>query len=583
MLLLVFLSSGLFLGWSLGANDAANIFGSAVGSKMVRFRKAAWVASIFVILGAVFQGRGAADTLSDLGAVDALAGGFTVALCAAVTVFWMTRYALPVSTSQAIVGAIIGWSLFAGQPTNYEVLSKIVSTWISGPVLGALFSAILFLGLRKLLKRMKMHVIRLDVTIRIALLVAGAFGAYSLGANNIANVMGVFIPVAPDVVLDFGIFTLDGVQLLFLLGGIAISAGIFTYGEKVMHTVGNGILALSSEAALVVVLSQALVLFVFSSAGLSQFVVSLGLPAIPLVPVSSTQVVVGSVVGIGLVKGAREIRGRALAGIALGWLLTPLASGLLTYLALFFVQNVFHLQVSLPKNTTEATDGNALAVITENAVTTINLVLPGILILASVIIIILVFVVFRQQKLRLKAENELLQQQSQFYQAQKALSQMEISAMQSENQLLNQKLETRLKEYTNVALSISSQKEFFARLLAMAEEIKSADDEHSRAAKIEELSLTLKQKMSFTKETQELYTKIDKTEQDFRLKLSSTYPGITEQEKKLAVLLRLNLSSKEISSIMGISAKSVEIARYRLRQRLKLKQGENLITFIQNL
>ena len=134
MLFLIFLSSGLFLGWSLGANDAANIFGSAVGSKMIRFRRAALIASVFVVLGAVFQGRGTSETLSSLGAVDALAGGFTVSLCAAFTVFWMTRYAIPVSTSQAVVGAIIGWSTFVGQATDYKVLSVIVSSWISGPI-----------------------------------------------------------------------------------------------------------------------------------------------------------------------------------------------------------------------------------------------------------------------------------------------------------------------------------------------------------------------------------------------------------------------------------------------------------------
>ena len=59
-LFFVFLSSGLFLGWSLGANDAANIFGTAVGTKMVRFRTAAIIASVFVIIGAVFAGGGAA-------------------------------------------------------------------------------------------------------------------------------------------------------------------------------------------------------------------------------------------------------------------------------------------------------------------------------------------------------------------------------------------------------------------------------------------------------------------------------------------------------------------------------------------
>lgn len=50
---LFFLTSGLFLGWSLGANDAANVFGTAVGSRMIRFTTAAVICSVFVVLGAV--------------------------------------------------------------------------------------------------------------------------------------------------------------------------------------------------------------------------------------------------------------------------------------------------------------------------------------------------------------------------------------------------------------------------------------------------------------------------------------------------------------------------------------------------
>ena len=49
---LIFLTSGLFLGWSLGANDAANVFGTAVGSRMVRFTTAALICGVFVVLGA---------------------------------------------------------------------------------------------------------------------------------------------------------------------------------------------------------------------------------------------------------------------------------------------------------------------------------------------------------------------------------------------------------------------------------------------------------------------------------------------------------------------------------------------------
>jgi len=48
MEILFYLSSGLFLGWSLGANDAANVFGTAVGTRMVNFRVAATICAVFV-------------------------------------------------------------------------------------------------------------------------------------------------------------------------------------------------------------------------------------------------------------------------------------------------------------------------------------------------------------------------------------------------------------------------------------------------------------------------------------------------------------------------------------------------------
>jgi PiT family inorganic phosphate transporter len=111
---LLFLSSGLFLGWSLGANDASNVFGTAVATRMVRFSTAAFICSVFVIIGAVIGGAGAAGGLGELGSVNALAGSFTAAFSAALTVLWMTRLGLPVSTTQAIVGAIIGWNFFSG-------------------------------------------------------------------------------------------------------------------------------------------------------------------------------------------------------------------------------------------------------------------------------------------------------------------------------------------------------------------------------------------------------------------------------------------------------------------------------------
>lgn len=345
-MIFIFLTSGLFLGWSLGANDAANVFGTAVGTRMLRFKTAAIIASIFVVIGAVVGGAGATHTLGKLGAVNAIAGSFIVALSAAFTVFWMTRLKLPVSTSQAIVGSIIGWNFFSNSLTDSNSLTKILSTWVLCPVLAAVFAIALFFLFRSVLDKINVHLLSMDSYTRIALVLVGAFGAYSLGANNIANVMGVFVPVAPfDSINVFNLFTLSGAQILFFIGGLAIALGIFTYSYKVMDTVGGGLFKLSPVAALIVVLAESLVLFIFSSKGLESWLIGHGLPAIPLVPVSSSQAVVGAVLGIGLAKGGRGIRFHVLGEISSGWVSTPIAAGLLTFVSLFVFQNVFNLQV----------------------------------------------------------------------------------------------------------------------------------------------------------------------------------------------------------------------------------------------
>ena len=126
---LFFLTSGLFLGWALGANDAASVFGTAVTTRMIRFSTATVLCSVFVILGAVSGGGGAAETLGRLGAVDALAGSFMAALAAGLSVYLMNRCGLPVSATQAIVGGIIGWNLFTGTPTDSRVLLQLIATW----------------------------------------------------------------------------------------------------------------------------------------------------------------------------------------------------------------------------------------------------------------------------------------------------------------------------------------------------------------------------------------------------------------------------------------------------------------------
>jgi PiT family inorganic phosphate transporter len=404
-MILFFLTSGLFLGWSLGANDASNVFGSAVGSKMVTFRKAAIIASLAVILGAVIQGAGASDTLGKLGGVNAVGGSFTLALAAAITVYVMTKFSLPVSTTQAIVGAIIGWNLFTGNKTDSGILSKIIVTWISGPLLGALFAILLYILIIKLKKTAKIHLITFESYLKSGLVIVGAFGAYSLGANNIANVMGVFVPAFNLQDLDLGIFTLSSGQQLFLLGGIAIAVGILTYSKKVMETIGSNIVEISSEAALVVVLAESLVLFIFSSSGLSDFFVKIGLPPIPMVPVSSSQVIVGCVIGIGLYKGARNINFRLLGEIGIGWIATPVMSGLLAFFSLFFMKNIFNIEVGHKIAERSASSGMMAVAANSEMSHIIRYLLLGILI-ACVLVILYYYFLERKKTRELKISEE---------------------------------------------------------------------------------------------------------------------------------------------------------------------------------
>ncbi|MBN1531753.1 MAG: anion permease [Spirochaetes bacterium] len=347
-MILLYLSSGLFLGWSLGANDAANIFGTAVGSKMVRFRTAAIISSLSILLGSWLSGRGASRTLEHLGEINEIAGAFVVALAAAVTLYGMTRMKLPVSATQSIVGAIVGWNYFSGSVTDYDTFRTIAATWAICPALAAVFCMILYLAARYILMKSRIHLIKLDFYNRIGLLLVGAFGAYSLGASNIANVMGVFTQVSPFKPLDLYVVRLTSVEQLFILGGIAIGVGVFTYSHRVMSTVGEGIVKLNPVSALTVVLASSLVLFLFASQDLQYLLASHGLPTIPLVPVSSTQAIVGAVIGIGVMHGGRGINYRVVGKIVAGWVVTPVVAGAIAFIALFIFQNVFMQRVYRP-------------------------------------------------------------------------------------------------------------------------------------------------------------------------------------------------------------------------------------------
>ncbi|MBU1904652.1 MAG: inorganic phosphate transporter family protein [Proteobacteria bacterium] len=308
------LLGGIFLGWSLGANDASNVFGSAVAAKMIRFWTAAVLASVFVLLGALLEGEAGIETLKDLTPLN-LEQAVISSVAAAVTVTIMTVFSLPVSTSQAVVGAILGIGLL-NQDINTPGLGKVVACWFGTPLGGMIISVILYRLMAFFYNRLNINMFQSDSLLRISLIVAGSYGAFALGANNVANVTAVFVAAGKLTVFS-----------AVLLGGLSIGLGILTFSRRVMETVGRRLVRLDPFSALIVVLAEAITVHFYTLLG---------------VPVSTSQAVVGAVLGVGIVKGISTVRKRTLINILFGWFLTPMVA-IIIAVCIYFAVHLYYI------------------------------------------------------------------------------------------------------------------------------------------------------------------------------------------------------------------------------------------------
>jgi PiT family inorganic phosphate transporter len=295
------LLGGIFLGWSLGANDAANVFGTAVSSRMLKFLTAAMIAAIFVLLGALVEGQSGIETLQNLTTFTSNQA-IVASVAAAVTVTLMTLLGLPVSTSQAVVGAILGIGLL-NQQVNFAGLGKVVVCWIGTPVGGIVLGILVYKLLAAIANSMNLNIFQSDILLRLCLILAGSYGAYALGANNVANVTAVFVGA--------GMLSLSAATLI---GGLSIGLGVLTFSRGVMETVGKKLVRLDPFSALVVVLAEAIIVHIYALIG---------------VPVSTSQAVIGAVLGVGIIKGVNTIRRRTLVNIFLAWFVTPFVASIL--------------------------------------------------------------------------------------------------------------------------------------------------------------------------------------------------------------------------------------------------------------
>jgi PiT family inorganic phosphate transporter len=295
--------SGVFMGWSLGANDSANIFGTGVTTGTVKYKTAIWLTAVFVLVGSVLEGSKCMATVSEISSLLPI-HAFYCALATAITMATLTYLAIPASTSQGIIGAVIGAGILSGS-ADFSRLYKIVSCWVLTPISGIIVGYFLHRLLGYILDRTVASITYRNLLYSVGIMTAGSYGAYSLGCNNVANVTGVYVGT--------GILS---TQTASVIGGLSIACGVLTYSEKVMMTVGKEIAPLDPFSALVAVLATALTLHIFTQIG---------------VPVSSSQAVVGAVVGVGIVGDIRTVSPMMLAKIGVGWVLTPVSACFLAW------------------------------------------------------------------------------------------------------------------------------------------------------------------------------------------------------------------------------------------------------------
>jgi len=263
----VLLLAAFYVGWNIGANDAANCIGTTVGAQVISYRSAALMMSFFVILGGALQGHHVMKTvgkgiviaesavyethnnapvpaefeelfpdgrLPDLAILVALlSAGFFVTLA--------TFSSVPVSTSQAIVGGVAGVGIgIVGLQAAYfklGVLFKILGAWVISPILSMMLAFVLYHILSLVLRRAR--AVLWSSLLRIAVIASAAYVSYSLGANDVGNAIGPLLSKYPDK----GLY-------LAILGGLAMAVGALTFGERVTNTVGKSITPLDYSGAL---------------------------------------------------------------------------------------------------------------------------------------------------------------------------------------------------------------------------------------------------------------------------------------------------------------------------------------------
>jgi len=199
----------------------------------------------------------------------------------------------------------------------------------------------------------------------------------------------------------------------------------------------------------------------------------------------------------------------------------------------------------------------------------------------SILVVILILggiVIFYQRNL-IHRKKQLIQKTKEAYETQQALTLSEIENRRLKESQLQHDLEFRHKELLTYTISLAHKNVLMEEMREGIREVLVNTNEESRI-KLSKLIKLIDHSLESEKDWDEFRMYFEKVHSSFFENLKKSFPDLSQSDLRLAALISLNLSMKEMASLLGISPESVKMARHRLRKKLSLHTDENLSGFL---
>ncbi|TLV00880.1 tetratricopeptide repeat protein [Dyadobacter luticola] len=201
----------------------------------------------------------------------------------------------------------------------------------------------------------------------------------------------------------------------------------------------------------------------------------------------------------------------------------------------------------------------------------------------TVILIVLVAIlIISRQRLKIKNEQNLRAQSQRVYETQSQLMEADLKNKQLEEENLRQQLETKTKELSSYTLHVIRKNQQLEDLRAKLVEML-RDDKRDQRKQIRQLSEQINEGLQDDRHWEEFRGIFEQVHQAFFERLQQRADSLTANDLRLIALMKMNLTSTDIATLLGISQDSLRVIRHRLRKKLNLPAGDNLSTFIQSI